>query len=66
MDIIEGERKHQCLMPSTAPEFSTCSIKICINGYILQGMQALGKTWQERSISFIHSLKMIFLSSNIF
>lgn len=44
MGIIEGERKHQCLMPPLTPEFNTYSIKICINDYIPEGTQALGKT----------------------
>ena len=34
MDVIEGERKHQCLLCSLIPEFSTCLVKTCINDYV--------------------------------
>ena len=47
MDVIEGERKHHCLLRSLTPEFSTCSIKICINDYIPEETQALGKIHLE-------------------
>ena len=48
MDVIEGERKHQCLLRSLVPEFSTCSVKICINDYIPEETQALGKIYLEK------------------
>lgn len=48
MDVIEGERKHQCLLCSLIPEFSTCLVKTCINDYIPEETQALGKTYLEK------------------